>query len=117
MSTKGCGSESWFPQGSFVRAFKRGMTAPVAFACSSGRELDLPAVVSVQIRRFSSQPASDVSRTRQDWERVGQSLAKAIEAYGRETNAGFGNAAEEFVEHGRIGTDARSRRITVPSSK
>lgn len=103
MSTKGYGTEFKFLQGSFVRGLKRGMNAPVSFSYTLSGEIDLPKVVSVEIRRFSSQPASDAAASMQDWKRVGQSIAKAIDTYGRETTADFTPvAAKESANRKRV---------------
>lgn len=112
MSAKGYGAEFKFLQGSFVRGLKRGMTAPVSFSYTLSGEVDLPKVVSVEIRRFSSQPASDAAASTQDWKRVGQAIGKAIDTYGRETSAGF-TVAKGSTGGKRARGAEHSRRVAV----
>ena len=118
MSKKADGFAVSFLQGSFFKGLKRGMTAPVSFGHTV---IDLPPVVSVQIRRFSSRLPSDYACVHQDWTRVGESISKATETYGREYGATNTPPAAIPVESDRAAKriaatgSERSRRVATAS--
>lgn len=112
MSNKAYGATLKFLQGSFARGLKRGMTAPTAFGHTA---IELPPIMHIEIRKFSTRPTNDYSGVQQDWCRVGESIAKAVDTHGRQVKSGVaasesGKATSSAEQYGRTRRFARSSK-------